>query len=151
MTELMAPVHSQALESNRSRPLQVVAFLCTWCSFSAADKAGLKHLPIPAEISVIQVSCTGRVEPTIIIETLDQGADGVLVLGCHPGDCHYQSGNLHAQCRAVLLERLLPQLGISSSRYRFDYLASSEAERYFCITTEFVQLLSALRNDGDYR
>jgi F420-non-reducing hydrogenase iron-sulfur subunit len=125
-------------------PLKIVAFLCTWCSFAAADKAGLKRLLVPAEITIIKVNCSGRVEPTLILEALRQGAAGVMVMACHPGDCHYQEGNLRAQCRALLLERLLPQMGIPAERFRFLYLASAEAEHFSQATAEFVQSLHAL-------
>ncbi len=142
MTEATVPHrYHPTTGTGGSRPLRVVVFLCTWCSFSAADKAGTKRLPVPAELSVIRVACSGRVEPTLVLEAFRQGADGVMVMGCHPGDCHYQSGNLQAQCRAVLLDRLLPQLGIDAARFRFHYVASTEADRYHHLTTEFVQSL----------
>lgn len=125
-------------------PLKIVAFLCTWCSFAAADKAGLKRLPVPAEITIIKVNCSGRVEPTLILEALHQGAAGVMVMACHPGDCHYQQGNLRAQCRALLLVRLLPQMGIPAERFRFLSLASAEAEHFAQATDEFAQSLYAI-------
>jgi len=141
-TRRVAPTGTPSAE--HSGQLQVIAFLCTWCSFAAADKAGLKRLPIPAEITIIKVNCSGRVEPTLILEALRLGAAGVMVMACHPGDCHYKEGNLRAQCRALLLERLLPQLGMPAERFRFLYLASAEAERFAQMTTEFVQSLHAI-------
>ena len=145
MTE--ATIHHRyhpATGTGDRRTLKVVVFLCTWCSFSAADKAGIKRLPVPAEVSVLRVACSGRVEPSLILEAYQQGADGVMVMGCHPGDCHYQTGNLQAQCRALLLERLLPQLGIVTTRFRFHYVASTEADRYRHLTAEFVKSLHDL-------
>jgi coenzyme F420-reducing hydrogenase delta subunit len=141
-----SPPASNGLQSPEPRAelpgtLHVVAFLCTWCSFAAADQAGLKRLPIPAEVSIIKVNCSGRVEPTLILEAFRQGATGVMVMACHPGDCHYIDGNMRAGCRAVLLERLLPQLGIPAGRFRFLYLASAESERFARETAEFVRSL----------
>lgn len=121
------------------RPLKILAFLCNWCSYAGADKAGSNQLPVPPELSVIRVMCSGRVEPTLILEAFQKGADGVMVLACHPGDCHYKEGNLRAFCRAELLERLVPQLGIDARRFLFDYVSATEAEKYSRISTEFVE------------
>ena len=109
-----------------------------------ADKAGMNQLAVPAELSVIRVMCSGRVEPTLILEAFQKGADGVMVLACHPGDCHYKEGNLRAFCRAELLERLIPQLGIDPARFLFDYVSAAEAEKFARITTDFVAGLRAL-------
>jgi coenzyme F420-reducing hydrogenase delta subunit len=124
--------------------VKAVAFLCNWCSYAGADKAGMNQLPVPHELSVIRVMCSGRVEPTLVLEAFQKGADGVMVLACHPGDCHYKEGNLRAYCRAELLERLIPQLGIDPARFRFDYVSAAEAEKYSRITTDFVEALRAL-------
>lgn len=126
------------------REVKVVAFLCNWCSYAGADKAGLNQLPVPHELSVIRVMCSGRVEPTLILEAFQNGADGVMVLACHPGDCHYKEGNLRAFCRAELLERLIPQLGIDPARFRFSYVSAAEAEKFSQITNDFVEGLRAL-------
>ncbi|MBK8386765.1 MAG: hydrogenase iron-sulfur subunit [Candidatus Accumulibacter sp.] len=124
--------------------VKVVAFLCNWCSYAGADKAGANQLPVPAELTAIRVMCSGRVEPTMILECFQKGADGVLVLACHPGDCHYKEGNLRAYCRAELLERLVPQLGVDPRRFRFDYVSAAEADRFSQITNEFVDQVRAL-------
>jgi coenzyme F420-reducing hydrogenase delta subunit len=122
-------------------PLKVVAFLCNWCSYAGADKAGSNQLPVPPELSVIRVMCSGRIGPPLILEAFQKGADGVMVLACHPGDCHYKEGNLRAFCRAELLERLVPQLGIDPQRFRFDYVSAAEAEKFSRITSDFVEQL----------
>ena len=127
-------------------PLKVVAFLCNWCSYAGADKAGSQELPVPAEISVIRVMCSGRIEPVLILESFQKGADGVMVLACHPGDCHYKEGNLRAFCRAELLQRLIPQLGIDARRFFFDYVSAAEAEKFSRCTGEFVQRLKSISN-----
>jgi len=122
----------------------VVAFLCNWCSYAGADKAGMNQLPVPHEVTVIRVMCSGRVEPTLVLEAFQKGADGVMVLACHPGDCHYKEGNLRAFCRAELLQRLVPQLGIDSARFKFDYVSAAEAEKFSQVTLEFVTSIRAL-------
>lgn len=136
-TPLPAPVENQG-------DLKVVAFLCNWCSYAGADKAGANQLAIPHELTVIRVMCSGRVEPTLVLEAFEKGADGVMVLACHPGDCHYKEGNLRAFCRASLLEGLIPQLGIRFERFRFDYVSAAESEKFAQITTEFVSTLRSL-------
>jgi coenzyme F420-reducing hydrogenase delta subunit len=124
--------------------LKVVAFLCNWCSYAGADKAGMNQLPVPPELSVVRVMCSGRVEPTLILEAFQRGADGVMVLACHPGDCHYKEGNLRSACRAELLLKLVPQLGIDEERFRFDYVSAAEADKFSRITTNFIATLQQL-------
>lgn len=123
---------------------KVVAFLCNWCSYAGADKAGMNQLPVPPGLSVVRVMCSGRVEPTLVLEAFKRGADGVLVLACHPGDCHYKEGNLRAFCRAELLQRLLPQLGVSEERLCFDYVSAAEAEKFSQVTNDFVDRIRGL-------
>ncbi|MBI5017564.1 MAG: hydrogenase iron-sulfur subunit [Deltaproteobacteria bacterium] len=123
---------------------RIVAFLCNWCSYAGADKAGMNQLPVPPELAVVRVMCSGRVEPTAILEAYQKGADGVMVLACHPGDCHYKEGNLRAYCRAELLERLIPQLGIDRERFVFDYVSAAEAEKFSQITGDFVARIREL-------
>ena len=125
--------------------LKVVAFLCNWCSYAGADKAGSNQLPVPPELSVIRVMCSGRVEPPLILDAFRSGADGVMVLACHPGDCHYKEGNLRAFCRAELLLQLVPQLGIDPARFRFDYVSAAEAEKFSRITHEFVEQVRLIK------
>lgn len=124
--------------------VKAVAFLCNWCSYAGADKAGMNQLPVPPELSVVRVMCSGRVEPTLILEAFQKGADGVMVLACHPGDCHYKEGNLRAYCRAELLERLIPQLGVDPDRFVFDYVSAAEAEKFSQVTGDFVAHLRRL-------
>jgi coenzyme F420-reducing hydrogenase delta subunit len=131
-------------EGAPDRDVRVVAFLCNWCSYAGADKAGSSQLPVPPELSAIRVMCSGRVEPTLVLEAFEKGADGVLVLACHPGDCHYKEGNLRAFLRAEIIERLIGQLGINPARFSFDYVSAAEAERYSEITTSFVETIKRL-------
>ena len=139
------PAGSRADDGAHDREVKVVAFLCNWCSYAGADKAGMNQLPVPHELSASRVMCAGRVEPTLVLEAFQKGADGVMVLACHPGDCHYKEGNLRAFTRAELLERLIPQLGIDPARFRFDYISAAEADKYSEITTAFVEDVRQLR------
>jgi len=126
-----------------SRP-KIIAFLCNWCSYTGADKAGSQRLTIPPEVSVIRVLCSGRVEPTLILEAFQKGADGVMVLACHPGDCHYKEGNLRAACRAELLIQMISQLGVDPNRFCFDYVSAAESEKFSRITNQFVSRLAVI-------
>ncbi|MDY0300253.1 MAG: hydrogenase iron-sulfur subunit [Trichlorobacter sp.] len=132
------------IDTGSDQKLKIVAFLCNWCSYAGADKAGANQLPVPAELSVIRVMCSGRVEPTLILEAFASGADGVMVLACHPGDCHYKQGNLQAACRAELLEKLLPQLGVDAQRFCFDYISAAEAEKFSRLTSGFCARLQVI-------
>ena len=143
------PKVKRAVPAGGDREVKVVAFLCNWCSYAGADKAGMNQLPVPHELSVIRVMCSGRVEPTLVLEAFQKGADGVMVLACHPGDCHYKEGNLRAFCRAELLERLVPQLGIDPARFKFDYVSAAEADKFSRITTDFVEGVRALGTPSD--
>ncbi|KAB0665318.1 hydrogenase iron-sulfur subunit [Oryzomonas japonica] len=135
---------TKEVEAGVPGEVRIVAFLCNWCSYAGADKTGMNQLPVPAELSVVRVMCSGRVEPTLILETFQKGADGVMVLACHPGDCHYKEGNLRAFCRAELLERMMPQLGVDPARFYFDYVSAAEAEKFSQVTNDFVASIRAL-------
>jgi F420-non-reducing hydrogenase iron-sulfur subunit len=108
----------------------IVAFLCNWCSYTGADLAGTSRMKYAPNVRVIRVMCSGRVEPAFILEALREGADGVLVCGCHPGDCHYQSGNYKALRRYHLLAQLLEQLGIEKERVHLDWVSASEGQKF---------------------
>ncbi len=149
MTSVISPEATGSIA--RPPMLKVVAFLCNWCSYAGADKAGTNQLAIPPELSVVRVMCSGRVEPTLILEAFQKGADGVMVLACHPGDCHYKEGNLRAFCRAELLERLIPQLGVDPLRFRFDYISAAESDKFAQITRSFVDGLSRIQKTAAAR
>ena len=109
---------------------KIVAFLCNWCSYAGADLAGVSRIQYSPSIRVIRVPCSGRVNPFYIIKTLQNGADGVLVSGCHPGDCHYISGNLVARRKFALLKSLLEHVGIEPGRVQFSWVSASEGGRF---------------------
>ena len=109
---------------------KIVAFVCNWCSYAGADKAGGMKLDYSADVKLIRVMCSGRVDPQFIMDAFRQGADGVMILGCHPGDCHYRSGNLKAMRRFKLLDKMLGQFGIDKRRMKLDWVSAGEAERF---------------------
>jgi coenzyme F420-reducing hydrogenase delta subunit/formate hydrogenlyase subunit 6/NADH:ubiquinone oxidoreductase subunit I len=123
---------------------KIIAYLCTWCSYTGADTAGIARLKSPANIRDIRVPCSGRVSPEIIMRTFEQGADGVLVLGCHIGECHYNTGNHRAAKRLPVLRALLAYAGLEPERVRLDWVSASEGERYSHITNEFTETVRAL-------
>ncbi|MBI5500423.1 MAG: hydrogenase iron-sulfur subunit [Deltaproteobacteria bacterium] len=123
---------------------RVVAFLCNWCSYSAADAAGSARKPHPPNVTVIRLMCSGRMDPQLVLQAFAAGADGVLVLGCHPGDCHYREGNYKARRRHALLGRLLRQLGIPPNRLVLDWVGATESDKFVEVTTRMVEDLRAL-------
>jgi F420-non-reducing hydrogenase iron-sulfur subunit len=116
----------------------ILGFLCNWCSYAGADLAGTSRMKYPSNLKSIRVMCSGRVDPAFVLEALRKGVDGVLIAGCHPGDCHYQSGNYKTNRRIKLLKKLLEELGIDPQRVRFEYVSASEGQKFATIVTEFV-------------
>jgi len=122
----------------------IIGFLCNWCSYAGADLAGTSRMKYPPNIKSIRVMCSGRVDPVFVLEALRKGADGVLVAGCHPGDCHYQSGNYKANRRMKLLKKLLEDMAIDPGRVRFEYISASEGAKFASVVTEFVDELKKM-------
>ena len=114
----------------------IVGFLCNWCSYEGADRAGDARLEYPANIRTVRVMCSGRVEPEFVLQAFREGASGVLILGCHPGDCHYKKGNYKARRRISLLKKTLEQFGIEPERVRLDWVAAGEGERFAKVANE---------------
>nr|MBN2278114.1 hydrogenase iron-sulfur subunit [candidate division Zixibacteria bacterium] len=108
---------------------RIVAFFCNWCTYTAADLAGTARMTYAPNVRVIRVMCSGRLDPQFILTALRQGADGVLIGGCHPGDCHYQEGNYKALRRFTLLKRLLREMGIEDERVQLEWIAASEGDK----------------------
>ena len=123
---------------------KLVGFLCNWCSYTGADLAGTARMKYPPNLRVIRVMCSGRVDPNFILEALARGADGVLVLGCHPGDCHYSEGNYKCQRRLPLTRKLAEQMGIDPRRIRLEWVSASEGARFTQVVTEFTEQVRAL-------
>lgn len=115
---------------------KIVGFFCNWCSYAGADLAGTSRLQYPANIRIIRVPCSGRIDPLFICKALLKGADGVLVAGCHPGDCHYSEGNYHTRRKLSVLKRLLEYLGIEKERFRVEWISASEGGRVASVVKE---------------
>ncbi len=109
---------------------RILAFLCNWCSYAGADLAGVSRLQYPANVRVVRVPCSGRVKPMFVLAALQQGLDGVLVAGCHPGDCHYLTGNYYARRRFLLLGKLLDFCGLEDGRVYFSWISASEGQKF---------------------
>ena len=123
---------------------RIVAFLCNWCSYAGADLAGVSRIQYPPNIRVIRVPCSGRINPAFIVKALQLGADGVLVSGCHPGDCHYLSGNYLARRRFALLKSLLEYLGVEEGRVQFSWVSAAEGEKFGRVVAEVVESVREL-------
>jgi len=128
----------------KNREPKIVAFLCNWCSYAGADLAGTSRLQYPPSIRIIRVPCSGRINPIYIIGALMDGADGVLVSGCHPGDCHYLSGNLYARRRFTVLKKLLTTVGIDPERVQFTWVSASEGGRFAEVIQEVTDNIAKL-------
>ena len=118
---------------------RIVGFLCNWCSYAGADLAGATKLNIPSSLSVIKVMCSGRVDPSLIFTAYLRGADGVLLAGCHPGDCHYREGNYYARRRFALLEKTMETLGLEPRRLMLAWVSASEGQRFGDVTNLFTE------------
>ena len=118
---------------------KIIAFLCNWCSYAGADLAGVSRIQYPPNIRVVRVPCTGRINPYFIIKSLTFGWDGILVSGCHPGDCHYISGNYVARRRFAILRDLMIFLGIEPERLNFTWVSAAEGERFAKIVRKTVE------------
>ena len=116
---------------------QIVGFLCRWCSYPGADLAGSNRITYSPSLRVVRVPCSGRVDPLFVLKAFQEGADGVMVLGCHPGDCHYLDGNYHARRRYALMHRLLEYVGVEKERVLIEWVSASEGTRFADLSTEF--------------
>lgn len=123
---------------------KVVAFLCNWCSYAGADLAGVSRIQYPPNVRIIRVPCSGRINPAFLLRALVNGADAVLVSGCHPGDCHYIQGNLVARRKFALLKALLQYAGIEPERVQFTWVSASEGGRFAAVIEKVVQEVRAL-------
>ncbi|MCK5009690.1 MAG: hydrogenase iron-sulfur subunit [Deltaproteobacteria bacterium] len=122
----------------------IVAFLCNWCSYAGADLTGTTRTHYPPTVKVIRVMCTGRVNPLFVLQALRQGADGVLISGCHPGECHYLKGNFLARRRFLLMKNLLEYIGINPSRIRMSWVSASEGKKFADVITEVTEDIKKL-------
>lgn len=123
---------------------KIVGFLCNWCSYAGADMAGTSRMTYPANIRIVRVPCSGRVEPLLIVKAFQMGADGVLIAGCHPGDCHYTEGNYHLRRRFALLQPFLDYLGIEKERFKLEWVSASEGKKFAQLVTSFTEDVARL-------
>ena len=132
--------------SNQSDAFEprILAFLCNWCSYAGADLAGVSRLQYPPNVRIIRVPCSGRVDVGFILRALQEGIDGVLVSGCHPGDCHYQSGNYIARRRLTVLRSIIEYIGIEPNRVQFSWVSASEGGKFSEVMDNVVQSVKAL-------
>jgi F420-non-reducing hydrogenase iron-sulfur subunit len=129
---------------SKSYEPQIVAFLCNWCSYAGADLAGVSRFQYPPNIRIIRVMCSGRVEPSFILDAFNRGVDGILVGGCHIGDCHYQNGNERAKERVEQTKKFLELMGISPERLRLEWVSASEGMKFKNVVEEFTEKLRTL-------
>ena len=122
----------------------IVAFCCNWCSYAGADLAGSSRLSYPANVKIIRVPCSCRVNPMFVLKAFQRGADGVILCGCHPGDCHYVTGNYYPRRRMALLFSFLNYLGIEKERTRVEWVSAAEGARFSAVMNDFVKTVAAL-------
>jgi len=123
---------------------KIVVFACNWCTYAALDLAGTSRMKYPANFRVIKVMCSGRVDPQFVLEAFKQGADGVIVAGCHPGDCHYVNGNMKTLRRMTMLKKMLEEMGIEKERFRLEWISAAEATKWVQVANEMVEQVKAL-------
>jgi F420-non-reducing hydrogenase iron-sulfur subunit len=124
-------------DSNGHKPL-IIAYCCYWCAYTAADLAGTSRVQYPSNVRIIRVQCSGMVHPNLVMDALTNGADGVLMCGCHPGDCHYLEGNLHAKARAEAIDLMLEDFDLEPERYRLEWVSAAEGPRFAQVIKEMV-------------
>ncbi len=131
---------------NAERPFEpkIVAFFCNWCTYTAADLAGISRMQYAPNVRVIRLMCSGRVDPQFVLAALREGADGVLIGGCHPGDCHYQEGNYNALRRFEVLRRMLRDFGIEDERVRLEWISAAEGDKVQRVCDEITEQVRAL-------
>ena len=139
--------------STEFEPL-IVAFCCNWCSYAGADLAGTARRSYPANVKIIKVPCSCRVNPTFILRAFLRGADGVIIAGCHPGDCHYTSGNYYARRRMTLLFSMLDYIGVENGRTRVEWVSAAEGAKFAATMNDFAETVTKLGENkrlGDLR
>jgi len=123
---------------------KIVGFLCRWCAYTGADLAGTSRIKYPPNVTPIRVMCSGRVDPVLVMKALASGADGVLIAGCHPGDCHYTNGNVKTIRRFKVLQKMLDQFGVERDRVRLEWVSASEGEKYARVVESMTENLRTL-------
>lgn len=133
-----------SITANEEFKPKIVAFCCNWCSYAGADLAGSSRLVYPADVKIIRVPCSCRVNPMFILRAFEKGADGVILCGCHPGDCHYSTGNYYARRRMALLFTMLDYIGVEHGRTRVEWVSAAEGVKFSQTMNEFVAKITSL-------
>jgi F420-non-reducing hydrogenase iron-sulfur subunit len=123
---------------------KIIAFLCNWCSYECADSVGRAQKEYPSNLMIVRVMCSGRVDPQFVINAFKEDAEGIMILGCHPGECHYKEGNYQALRKYALLKKMLAQFGIEGGRLRLHWVSASEGDKFVTIVSEMVRDLKKL-------
>jgi F420-non-reducing hydrogenase iron-sulfur subunit len=123
---------------------KIVGFLCNWCSYTGADLAGTSRMKYPSNIRILRVMCSGRVDPTFVLKAFREGADAVIICGCHPGDCHYHEGNYKCLRRYHVLKKYIEQMGIDPKRLRLEWVSASEGKQFAALMEEYTQQIKEL-------
>jgi len=127
---------------------KLVGFICRWCTYQAADLAGTSRMKFPPNLIPVRVMCSGRVDPLLVVTAFMKGADGILVAGCHPGDCHYKEGNYHARRRFVLLKNVFDAVGMESDRLRLSWISASEGGKFADVISEFTEDIKKMSSNA---
>ncbi|NWF96635.1 MAG: hydrogenase iron-sulfur subunit [Candidatus Thorarchaeota archaeon] len=150
VTVLTAAAHEDGATGKASKAKKrefeprIISFCCNWCSYAGADLAGTSRMQMPPNVRIIRVNCTGRIDPSFILDALSQGADGVLISGCHPGDCHYTTGNIKMRARFAMLRALVEQAGIEPERIRLQWASAAEGDVFARGVTDMVETVRKL-------
>jgi coenzyme F420-reducing hydrogenase delta subunit len=140
----MTTAETKIAQNNEEWEPRIVAYCCNWCSYAGADLAGTSRIQYPPNARIVRVNCTGRISVEFILAALEMGADGVLVSGCHPGDCHYTSGNLKLRARWAIMEKAIEQAGVNPNRVRLQWASASEAQIFADGVRTLVEQVKAL-------
>ena len=143
MNSEQTTMNEEKTKENEFEPL-ILAFCCNWCSYAGADLAGISRMQYPTNIRIIRVMCSGMIHPNLVIDALTRGADGVIICGCHPGDCHYLEGNLIAEKRADAIRLMLEDFGLEDERFSLEWISASEGPRFAHVMTEFTETIKKL-------
>lgn len=144
LCDLCVSAANKLFECKMNFEPKIIVFCCNWCSYAGADLAGISRLKIKPYFRVIRNMCSARIDPEFILRAFRKGADGVLIAGCHPGDCHYLGGNYRARRRIALLQLMLKQFGLNGDRLRLEWVSASEGEKFAMVVNEFIARISEL-------
>lgn len=140
-----------ATEETKAFEPKIVAFVCNWCTYTGADLAGTSRLQMSPNVRVVRLPCTGRIDPLFLIKAFERGADGVIVSGCHPADCHYTAGNYHARRRFAVFREIADMMGVDDQRMAFSWVSASEANKWRDVVNETTARVRGLGPFTEYR